>query len=42
MGMVIVLAIASILFFSVILIVAALMLRGQWDKMGMRDQPPKE
>lgn len=41
MGMVVVLGIASIIFFSTILIVAAVMMRGQWDKLGP-PQPPQE
>lgn len=40
-GPLIVLALASILFLSVILIVAALMMRGRWDKLGQRDEPPQ-
>ena len=41
-GPLIVLALASIIFLSVIIIVAALMLRGQWEKMGQQRQvPPK-
>lgn len=38
----IVLALASIVFLSVIIIVAALMLRGQWEKMGEQRQTPPE
>jgi hypothetical protein len=34
------LALASIIFFSVILITAALMMRGQWDHFAQR--PPEE
>lgn len=41
MGMVVVLGIASIIFLSTILIVAALMMRGQWDKLGQREPPPE-
>ena len=39
-GMLIGLALASIIFFSVILITAALMMRGQWDRLAQR--PPEE
>jgi hypothetical protein len=38
-GFLIVLALASILFFSVILITAALMMRGHWDSLG---PPPNQ
>ncbi|HEX8982267.1 MAG TPA: hypothetical protein VF792_05825 [Ktedonobacterales bacterium] len=41
MGMVVVLGIASIIFLTTILIVAAVMMRGQWDKLGQRE-PPRE
>ena len=39
---VVVLALASILFLSVLLITAALMMRGQWDKLNerARRRPP--
>jgi hypothetical protein len=33
---------ASILFFSAMLIVAALMMRGQWDQLGQRRQRPED
>lgn len=33
---IIVIGFASLIFFSTILIVAALMLRGQWDDLGKR------
>lgn len=39
-GMLIGLGLASIIFFSVILITAALMMRGQWDNLARR--PPAE
>ncbi|HEY7848722.1 MAG TPA: hypothetical protein VIC27_01595 [Ktedonobacterales bacterium] len=42
MGLVAVLGLASILFFSTILIVAALMMRGQWDHLGQRPQRPDD
>ncbi len=42
MGTLVVLALASILFFSVILITAALMLRNHWDEIGQTKQPPTE
>lgn len=37
------LGLASIIFFSVILITAALMMRGQWDNLAQRPpaEPPK-
>ncbi len=41
-GPLIVLALASIVFLSVIVVVAALLLRGQWEKMGERRQLPPE
>jgi len=37
-----VLALASIVFLSVILITAALMLRGRWDQMGDTKLPPEK
>lgn len=42
-GMLVGLALASIIFFSVILITAALMMRGQWDELARRPppQPPE-
>jgi hypothetical protein len=40
-GPIIALALASIIFLSVILIVAALMLRGHWEKLGQRQEPPQ-
>lgn len=42
MSMLIPLALASIVFFSVILITAALLMRGRWDEMGGPKQPPTE
>lgn len=39
-GMLVGLALASIIFLSAILFTAALMMRGQWDKLGQR-QPPE-
>ena len=39
-GMLVGLALGSIIFFSAILITAALMMRGQWDKLSQR--PPTE
>ncbi|HEX9035633.1 MAG TPA: hypothetical protein VF808_01430 [Ktedonobacterales bacterium] len=33
-GLLVGLALGSIIFFSVILVTAALMMRGQWDKLG--------
>ncbi len=42
MATVVVLALASILFLSVILITAALMMRGQWEKLGQRKQMPRD
>ena len=41
-GPLVVLALASIVFLSVIVIVAALMLRGQWEKLGEQRQLPEE
>ncbi|HEX8729910.1 MAG TPA: hypothetical protein VF739_14865 [Ktedonobacterales bacterium] len=41
-GLLVVLALASIVFLSVIVIVAALMLRGQWEKLGGQRQLPEE
>ncbi|HEX2347149.1 MAG TPA: hypothetical protein VHI51_01820 [Ktedonobacterales bacterium] len=41
-GPLIVLALASIVFLSVIIVVVALMLRGQWEKMGEQRQNPPE
>lgn len=41
-GPLIVLALASIIFLSVIVVVAALLLRGQWEKMGEQRQLPPE
>lgn len=38
MGIVVVLGIASIFFFSAILITAALMIRGRWDSLGQTGQ----
>lgn len=42
MGMLVTLLLASIVLLSVILITAALMLRGRWDEMGGPRQPPTE
>ena len=42
MGMIVALGIASILFFSVLLITAALMMRGQLDSLGGRARQPTE
>lgn len=42
MGILVVLALASIIFFSVILITAALMLRSRWGEIGQTKQPPTE
>jgi hypothetical protein len=42
MGTLVVLALASIIFLSVILITAALMLRSHWDEIGQTKQPPTE
>jgi hypothetical protein len=39
-GMLVGLALASIIFFSVILITAALMMRGHWDGLGHRPPSP--
>ena len=41
-GLIIVLGIASILFLSVVLIVAALMMRGHWDRLGGPTERPNE
>ena len=41
MGIVVVLGIASIFFFSALLITAALMVRGRWDTLGQTKQRPK-
>lgn len=41
-GPFIILALASIVFLSVIVIVAALMLRGHWEKLGEQRQLPDE
>ncbi|HEY8323832.1 MAG TPA: hypothetical protein VIG77_05020 [Ktedonobacterales bacterium] len=41
-GPFVVLALASIVFLSVIAIVAALMLRGHWEKLGEQRQLPEE
>lgn len=38
MSTVVVLGLASIFFLSAVLIVAALMMRGQWDRFDQRDQ----
>lgn len=40
MGTLVVLALASIVFLSVLLITAALMMRGYWERMGGPPQPP--
>lgn len=42
MDMVAVLGLASIVFLSVVLIVAALMMRNQWDRLGPPRRPPSE
>ena len=42
MGIVVVLGIASIFFFSALLITAALMVRGRWDSLGQSSQRPKD
>jgi hypothetical protein len=42
MGTLVVLALASIVFLSVILITAALMMRGHWEQLGEPKQPPEE
>jgi hypothetical protein len=42
MGIVVVLGIASIFFFSALLITAALMVRGRWDSLGQTRQRPKD
>jgi hypothetical protein len=42
MGMVVVLALASIVFLSVVLITAALMMRNRWDRVGQLKESPKE
>ena len=44
MSMLVALGLGSIVFFSVVLIVAALMLRGSWEKMGSNDRshPPEQ
>lgn len=42
MGMLVALLLASIVLLSVILITAALMLRGRWDEMGGPRQPPTQ
>ena len=39
---VVVLALASIVFLSVLLITAALMLRGHWERLGGPPQPPEK
>lgn len=41
-GLIIVLGIASIFFLSAVLIVAALMMRGQWDRLGGPTERPEE
>lgn len=41
MATIIVLALSSILFLSVILITGALLLRGQWEKLGQRKDSPE-
>jgi hypothetical protein len=43
MAMLVALGLGSIIFFSVVLIVVAVMLRGSWDKMGSNDpsDPPE-
>ena len=40
MGTMVILALASIIFLSTLLITAALMLRGRWERMGEPRQPP--
>ena len=42
MGIVVVLALASIVFLSVVLITAALMLRSHWDRIGAPERPPEQ
>jgi hypothetical protein len=42
MSTVAVLGIASIFFFSAILITAALMMRGQWERLDPHKRPPSE
>lgn len=42
MGLLVALLLASIVFFSIILITAALMLRGRWDDLGGPKPPPTE
>ena len=42
MGMVVVLGLASIVFLSVVLIVAARMMRGQWDRLERPPHPPSD
>ncbi len=42
MGTLIVLALASIIFLSVLLITAALMMRGYWERLGEPKQPRDE
>ncbi|HZC08328.1 MAG TPA: hypothetical protein VE338_22035 [Ktedonobacterales bacterium] len=42
MGLIVVLGIASIFFLSAVLIVAALMMRGQWDRLGAPDERSNE
>ena len=44
MSVLVALALGSIIFLSVVLIVGALMLRGTWGKMGSDDpsHPPKQ
>lgn len=42
MELIIVLGIASIFFLSAVLIVAALMMRGQWDRLGAPNERSKE
>lgn len=39
MGTVVVLALASIIFLSTLLITAALMMRGRWERMGEPRHP---
>lgn len=42
MGLVVVLALASIVFLSVVLITGALMMRNRWDRFGQPEERPKD
>ena len=44
MSVLVALGLGSVVFLSVVLIVAALMLRGSWEKMGSNDpsHPPEQ